>query len=55
MKTPLAEGQRIHYNFAKPTRLWDGRPPVQLAEIGIKGKDKWMELLRHSIIPKWFF
>ena len=27
MKTPLAEGQRIHYNFVRPHEAWKARPP----------------------------
>jgi len=25
METPIPEGQRIHYNFVKPTWRWRGR------------------------------
>jgi transposase-like protein len=42
MKTQLAEGQRIHYNFVKPHVALDGQTPAQVAGIGIEGRNKWM-------------
>jgi hypothetical protein len=44
-KTPLAEGQRIQYNFVKPHMALDGQTPAKKAGIGIEGKNKWMKLL----------
>ena len=49
MKTPLAEGARIHYNFVKPHMALEGQTPASMAGIGIEGRDKWMELLRHGL------
>lgn len=46
MKTPLAEGQRIHYNFVKPHKALEGQTPAERAGVGIGGKDKWLELLQ---------
>jgi hypothetical protein len=48
-KTPIAEGQRIHYNFVKPHMALEGQTPAQVAGIGVEGKNKWMELLRESL------
>lgn len=48
MKTQLAEGQRIQYNFVKPHAALDGQTPAQVAGIGIEGGNKWMELLKKS-------
>jgi hypothetical protein len=45
MKTPLAEGQRIHYGFVKPHMVLEGQTPAQTAEIGLVEKDKWISLL----------
>jgi hypothetical protein len=49
MKTPLAEGQRIHYNFVKPHMALEGQTPAERAGIGIEGKDKWLELLKKAV------
>ena len=49
MKTPLAEGQRIHYNFVKPHMALEGQTPAQVAGIGVNGRNKWMELLSRTV------
>jgi len=49
MKTPLAEGARIHYNFVKPHEALEGQTPAERAGVGIEGKNKWMELLKKAI------
>lgn len=49
MKTPLAEGQRIHYNFLKPHRALEGQAPAQVAGIGIEAKNKWLAMLTEAI------
>ncbi len=48
-KTPIAEGQRIHYNFVKPHEALEGQTPAQVAGIGVASKNKWMELLKNAI------
>jgi transposase-like protein len=40
--TPLAEGQRIQYNFVKPHMALEGKTPANAAGIEVKG---WKELL----------
>ena len=52
MKTPLAEGARIHYNFVKPHMALDGQTPAEAAGIRIEGKDKWLSLLKASFVPR---
>ncbi len=52
MSTPLAEGQRIQYNFVKPHMALEGQTPAQVAGIGVKGRDKWAELLKGAIIRR---
>jgi putative transposase len=47
-KTPLAEGQRIHYNFVKPHIALEGQTPAQMAGIGIKANDKWLDLMKNA-------
>jgi hypothetical protein len=49
MKTQLAEGQRIQYNFVKPDAALDGQTPAQAAGVGLERKNKWMELLTEAI------
>jgi len=46
METPLAEGQRIAYNFVKPHMALDGQTPAQAAGLSPKG---WKELLTEAI------
>jgi putative transposase len=48
MKTPLAEGARIQYNFVKPHMALEGQTPAQAAGIGAKGKDKWLGMLTEA-------
>jgi transposase-like protein len=48
-KTPIAEGQRIHYNFVKPHMALEGQTPAQVAGIGVEGANKWMELLKKAV------
>ena len=49
MRTPLAEGQRIQYNFVRPHMALDGQTPAQAAGVGLGGKNKWMEMLREAV------
>jgi epoxyqueuosine reductase QueG len=46
VKTPLAEGNRIQYNFVKPHMALEGKTPAQAAGIGARG---WNELLRLAV------
>ena len=49
MKTPIAEGQRIHYNFVKPHIALEGQTPAERAGVGVEGQNRWMELLRKGL------
>lgn len=49
MKTPLAEGQMLQYNFVKPHAALQGQTPADAAGVGVEGKDKWMSLLKGAI------
>jgi hypothetical protein len=49
MKTPIAEGQRIQYNFVKPHQALEGQTPAKKVGIEIKDKNKWMDLLAYSL------
>lgn len=51
MKTPLSEGQRIHYNFVKPHTALEGQTPAERAGVGVEGQNKWLELLKASLVP----
>jgi hypothetical protein len=46
MKTQLAEGQRIQYNFVKPHAALDGQTPAQAAGKQVKG---WSQLLAQAM------
>ena len=49
MKTPLAEGQRIQYNFVKPHMALEGQTPAQAAGVGIAPRTSgWSYLRRPS-------
>ena len=50
METPIAEGQRIHYNFVKPHSALEGMTPAQRANIPIE--NKWLTLLTESLMSK---
>ncbi|MGC1930987.1 MAG: DDE-type integrase/transposase/recombinase, partial [Candidatus Nitrosopolaris sp.] len=47
-KTPIAEGQRIHYNFVKPHLALEGQTPAQRAGVGIERKNKWLGILEKT-------
>jgi putative transposase len=49
MKTTLAEGQRIHYNFVKPHEALEGQTPADAAGIGVQGEQKWLALLTKAL------
>ncbi|MEO9363582.1 MAG: DDE-type integrase/transposase/recombinase [Nitrososphaera sp.] len=49
VKTPIAEGQRIQYNFVKPHMALEGKTPGEVAGLGIKG---WIELLGSALSTK---
>lgn len=47
-KTPIAEGQRIQYNFVKPHMALEGKTPALAARVNVDGKDKWLTLLKEA-------
>jgi hypothetical protein len=49
MSTPIAEGQRIHYNFVKLHMALERQTPAQRAGINLTGRDKWMDLLEQAL------
>jgi hypothetical protein len=48
-KTPIAEGQRIHYNFVKPHMGLEGKTPAEASGIGIEGQNTWRELVLKAV------
>jgi hypothetical protein len=46
--SPLAEGQRIQYNFVKPHMALKGVTPAKKAGLEINGNDKWFTLLKSA-------
>jgi transposase-like protein len=53
MKTSLAEGARIHYNFVKPHSALEGQTPAERAGIGIQTKNKWLAMLAEAVTRDW--
>jgi transposase InsO family protein len=49
LKTKVAEGQRIHYNFVRPHQALEGQTPAERAGIGVDGQDKWLSLLEGAL------
>lgn len=45
-ETPLAEGNRIQYNFIKPHITLGGQTPAEAAGLEVKG---WTELLKKAV------
>lgn len=45
-KTPMAEGQRIAYNFVKPHMALEGKTPANAAGLHLRG---WKELLERAV------
>ena len=45
-RTPIAEGQRIHYNFVKPHIGLEGKTPAEISGVDVKG---WKRLLEAAI------
>ena len=54
VKTQLAEGQRIQYNFVKPHASLNGKTPAQAAKVEVKAEslDAWMNLLKPAMKHK---
>jgi transposase-like protein len=48
MKTSIAEGQRIQYNFIKPHMALGGETPGKKVGVEIKEKNKWMTFLANA-------
>ena len=48
VKTELAEGQRIQYNFVKPHKALAGKTPANAAGMKLEGTNKWMTLLDNA-------
>lgn len=46
VQTPIAEGQRIQYNFVKPHMALEGKTPGEVAGLSVKG---WRELLGSAL------
>jgi transposase-like protein len=51
-QTPLAEGQRLHYNFVKPHQALAGQTPAERAGLAIEGENKWLSLMKAALTTK---
>lgn len=52
VKTPLAEGQKIQYNFVKPHMALEGKTPANAAGMNIKGWHALLDAATAHAIPK---
>lgn len=52
VKTPIAEGQRIQYNFVKPHQALNGKTPAQAAGIYVQGWKGLLERANLSIVDE---
>lgn len=48
IKTPIAEGMRIQYNFVKPHMALNGQTPSEASGIKIDGNNKWFSLIQNA-------
>jgi transposase-like protein len=46
--SPIAEGQRIQYNFVKPHMALENQTPAKKAAVEVTGKNKWLDLLTNT-------
>ena len=46
--TPLAEGNRIQYNFVKPHMALEGKTPAEASGIRVEGTNRWLTLLEKA-------
>jgi putative transposase len=46
--SPIAEGQRIQYNFVKPHMALENQTPAKKAGVEVTGKNKWLDLLTNT-------
>lgn len=48
-KIPIAEGQRIHYNFVKLHMALEEKTPAEAAGVKVEGENKWQTLIQNAI------
>jgi transposase-like protein len=49
IKTPIAEGMRIQYNFVKPHMALNGQTPAEASSITTQERNKWLGLLTNAL------
>ncbi len=52
METPVLDGMRVYYNFAKKHGALKGKTPAQEALIEIDGKNKWKTIIQNASLNK---
>ncbi|MGA2625535.1 MAG: hypothetical protein ABSF63_00550 [Candidatus Bathyarchaeia archaeon] len=46
--TPILSGMQIFHNYVRPHMALDGKTSAEVAEIQLKGKDKWLTLIQNA-------
>jgi putative transposase len=49
IETPFIKGNRIYLDFVRPHQALEGRTPAEAAGMGVRGENRWLELLNMSI------
>ena len=49
--TPILKGIQIYHNFIRPHEALNGDTPAERAGIGVQGENKWLALLKASLVP----
>ena len=50
METPFIDGNKIYHNFVRPHEALNGLIPAEAAGVGVGGENKWIEMLKRSVI-----
>ena len=46
--TPILTGMQIYHNFIRPHKGLNYKTPAEVADIQVKGNDKWLTLIQNA-------
>jgi len=46
--SPILTGYQLFHNYIRPHEALDGKTPVEVAIIMVKGKDKWATIIQNA-------